>query len=82
VNPQLHDEFAALCAIFYAGEISDEEWALLQVHLAYCDSCRNTFEQYKQIADEVVPAMAASAAPSRKGLRSNRRRLLTPQSAV
>jgi hypothetical protein len=62
VNPQLHDEFTALCALYYSGEISDEEWALLQVHLAYCDSCQSTFEQYKQIATDVIPAMAASAA--------------------
>jgi hypothetical protein len=62
VTLQLHDEFISLCALFYAGEISDEEWALLQVHLAYCDSCRNTFEQYRQIAKDVIPAMAASAA--------------------
>ncbi len=62
MNPQLHDEFVALCALFYSGEISDQEWALLQVHLAYCDSCRSTFEQYKQIAEDVIPAMAASAA--------------------
>jgi Anti-sigma-K factor rskA len=62
VNPQLHDEFIALCALFYSGEISDEEWALLQVHLAYCNSCRSTFEQYKQISKDVIPAMAAAAA--------------------
>jgi len=68
VNPQLHDEFAALCALFYSGEISDEEWALLQVHLAYCDSCRNTFEQYKQITKDVIPAMAASAAAESKAV--------------
>lgn len=66
VNPQLHDEFIALCALFYSGEISDEEWALLQVHLAYCDSCRSTFEQYKQIAKDMIPAMAASAAAELK----------------
>jgi len=64
VNPQLHDEFVALGALFYSGEISDEEWALLQVHLAYCDSCRNTFEQYKQITKDVIPVMAAAAAES------------------
>jgi hypothetical protein len=62
VNPQFHDEFVALGALFYAGELTDEEWALLQVHLAYCDSCRSTFEQYKYIASDVIPAMAASAA--------------------
>jgi hypothetical protein len=62
VNSQFHDEFVALGALFYAGELTDEEWALLQVHLAYCDTCRSTFEQYKYIASDVIPAMAASAA--------------------
>jgi anti-sigma-K factor RskA len=61
VNPQIHDEFVALVALFYSGELTDEEWALLQVHLAYCDTCRSTFEQYKHITANVIPAMAASA---------------------
>ncbi len=61
MNPQLHDEFVTLVALFYAGELSDEEWALLQVHLAYCDVCRSTFEQYKHITSDVIPAMAARA---------------------
>jgi hypothetical protein len=61
VNPQWHDEFVTLCALFHSGELSEEEWALLQVHLAYCDSCRVAFEEYKQLASYVIPAMAASA---------------------
>jgi predicted nucleic acid-binding Zn-ribbon protein len=61
VNPQWHDEFVALCALFPSGELTEEEWALLQVHLAYCDSCRAVFDQYQQIASDVVPVMAASA---------------------
>ena len=62
MTPRFHEEFVALCALFYSGEISDEEWALLQVHLAYCDSCRREFEQYQQIHETVIPAMAAVAA--------------------
>jgi predicted nucleic acid-binding Zn-ribbon protein len=62
VNPQWHDEFVALCALFPSGELTEEEWALLQVHLAYCDSCRVAFDEYRQIASEVIPVMAASAA--------------------
>jgi myosin heavy subunit len=61
VNPQWHDEFVALCALFPSGELTEEEWALLQVHLAYCDSCRMVFDQYQQVASEVIPVMAASA---------------------
>lgn len=62
MNPRLHDEFVALCALFYSGELTDEEWALLQVHMAYCESCRRIFEEFKHVAREVVPAMAMAAA--------------------
>lgn len=62
MTPQLHDEFVTLCALFYSGELSDEEWDLLQVHLAYCDSCQKIFEQYKQVNGAAIPAMAAAAA--------------------
>ena len=62
MNPHFHDEFVRLVPLFYSGELTDEEWALLQVHMAYCDSCRETFEQYEHVASEVIPAMAASAA--------------------
>jgi hypothetical protein len=61
VNPQFHDEFIALCALFFAGELSDEEWALLQVHLAYCDSCRSTFTEFQRLHETAIPAMAAAA---------------------
>jgi hypothetical protein len=58
VNPEFHDQFVALCALFHAGKISDEEWALLQVHMAYCDSCHDRLLQYQRIASEVMLAMA------------------------
>lgn len=63
MNPQWHDEFVALCALFPSGELTEEEWALLQVHLAYCNSCRVVFDQYKQLASDVIPVMAAGAYP-------------------
>lgn len=62
VNPQFHDEFVALCALYYSGEISEEEWALLQIHMAYCDSCHENFLEYQRITSDVIPAMAAVAA--------------------
>lgn len=62
VNPHFHSEFDALVALYYSGEISEEEWALLQIHMAYCDSCHNKFLQYQQIASDVIPAMAAVVA--------------------
>lgn len=62
MNPHFHDEFVALCALYHSGEISEEEWALLQIHMAYCDPCHERFLQYQQIASDLVPAMAAVAA--------------------
>ena len=62
VNPQFHDEFVALCALYYSAEISEEDWALLQIHMAYCDSCHERFLDYQRITSDVIPAMAAAAA--------------------
>jgi hypothetical protein len=75
VNPQLHDEFVALSARCYSGEISEEEWALLQIHMAYCDSCHEGFLENQQIMSNAIPAMAAVAAseldyPPRESARS------------
>jgi hypothetical protein len=67
VNPQFHDELIALCALFFAGELTDEEWALLQVHLAYCDSCLERFEEYQRQSPDVIPLMAASASSQPEG---------------
>jgi hypothetical protein len=85
VNPQFHDEFVALCALYYSGEISEEEWALLQIHMAYCDSCHEHFLQYQRITSDVIPAMAAVAASelddpqrdSAKSLQDAERRLMS-----
>jgi hypothetical protein len=62
VNPQFHDEFVVLSSLYFSGEISEEEWALLQIHLAYCDACHERFLQYQQITSDVIPVMAAVAA--------------------
>lgn len=67
MNPEFHDEFVTLVPLFYSGELTDEEWALLQVHMAYCDSCRETFEQHEYLAAAVIPGMAASAAAESRG---------------
>jgi hypothetical protein len=85
VNPQFHDEFVALCALYHSGEISEEEWALLQIHMAYCDSCHEHFLQYQRITSDVIPAMAAVAASeldqvprdSAKSLKDAEKRLMS-----
>jgi len=62
MNPRFHDEFVALCALYYSGEISEEEWALLQIHMGYCDFCHERFLEYHRISSDVIPAMAGVAA--------------------
>jgi hypothetical protein len=62
LNERFHDEFVRLSALFHTGEITEEEWALLQIHLAYCPSCQATFEQFEKISSGVFPAMAVHAA--------------------
>ena len=43
MNPKLHAGLQSLCALYYSGEISEEEWALLQIHMAYCGPCHARF---------------------------------------
>ncbi|NYF79701.1 hypothetical protein HDF17_002021 [Granulicella arctica] len=43
MTAKLHEELAALCSRFFSGGLSEEEWALLQIHLAYCESCHQDF---------------------------------------
>lgn len=43
MTPQMHTELAAFIERFYREEITDEEWALLQVHMAYCGTCEKEF---------------------------------------
>ena len=39
MNPKLHEGLQILSELYYSGEISEEEWDLLQIHMAYCDPC-------------------------------------------
>ncbi|MFT4111309.1 anti-sigma factor domain-containing protein [Silvibacterium sp.] len=64
MNPDFHEQFVALCALYYSDEITEEEWALLQVHMAYCEPCKQRFLDYQKLATDVIPMMAAAAAAS------------------
>ena len=56
-----HDEFLELCAISTSGELTGEERALLQEHLAACPSCRETIEQYNAVISNSIPALALNS---------------------
>lgn len=64
MNPEFHEQFAALCALYYSDEITEEEWSLLQVHMAYCESCEQRFREFQKLAKHAVPMMASAAAES------------------
>jgi hypothetical protein len=44
ITPQMHTELSALIGRYDCGEITDEEWALLQIHMAYCGSCKKSLK--------------------------------------
>lgn len=54
MNTRLHDELVALRETYFSGDLTDEDWALLQVHLAHCDSCRQAFEQQEQFLQREI----------------------------
>lgn len=43
MTPQVHAELASMCKTFYCSEISDEAWALLQIHMTFCDDLPRGF---------------------------------------
>jgi len=53
-----HDEFLELCAISTSGELTGEERARLQEHLAVCPSCREAMKQYDAVVSKTIPALA------------------------
>lgn len=59
MTPQMHRGLNALIDRFYRDEISEEEWALLQVHMAYCNSCEKEFIERK--ASEATRALERAA---------------------
>jgi hypothetical protein len=48
MTPQMHEELKTLLWLFFLEEISEEEWALLQIHMAYCPDCMMIFRLNEQ----------------------------------
>jgi hypothetical protein len=48
MTSRLHDELRTIGAFFFLGEISEEEWAILQIHMAYCTECFERFRRNEQ----------------------------------
>src|SRR5215475_1998579 len=57
-----HEEYLELCAAATAGELTAEEQARLDAHLASCSECRSAMQEYKAAALHGIAAAAAGFA--------------------
>ena len=57
-----HDEFLELSAVSTSGQLSQEDQARLQEHLAVCSACRDALHEYESIVNEVIPAIGTEEA--------------------
>ena len=58
-----HDEFLELCAVSTSGQLTGEEQKRLQEHLAVCQSCRESLQQFEAVVGQAIPAIAANEEP-------------------
>jgi len=56
--PDPHEEFEELCALSTTGELTAEEWARLNQHLAHCDACRESQRLFESVVAMAIPLMA------------------------
>jgi len=57
-----HEEYLELCAAATAGELTAEEQARLDAHLASCSECRSAMQEYKAASLHGIAAAAAEFA--------------------
>ena len=50
-----HDHYEHLCALASSGQIAPDELKLLKLHMQSCGECRNTYEDFNDIATHVLP---------------------------
>jgi hypothetical protein len=58
-----HEEFRELCAAATAGELSVDEQAKLNVHLAACPGCRQVYQEFDLAVVKSVGALASEHQP-------------------
>src|SRR6516225_2579806 len=58
-----HDQFLRLCAAACAGELTPEEHATLEAHLASCTRCRQAMGGYEAASKQVLAELALDTEP-------------------
>jgi putative zinc finger protein len=59
-----HEEFLELCAAATAGELSADEGARLNAHLAACPECRQAMSEFEAATRLTVSALAQESVPT------------------
>jgi hypothetical protein len=62
-----HGEFEELCALSTTSELTADESARLETHLAHCERCRQRIEQYEGLIATAIPAIGAELQRERGG---------------
>jgi hypothetical protein len=64
LTPDSHEEFLELCALAATGELTAEEWTLLNEHLAQCDACLRASREFEQVVTTTIPVLADESVPA------------------
>ncbi len=56
---QGHEKFKELCAMCVAGNLTENESAELRAHMEACEECRAVYQEYRVLAKEGMPMLAA-----------------------
>jgi hypothetical protein len=51
------EEYAELCALSTSGELSTEEWAELEIHVAECERCEALLRDYTSLVHVAMPKL-------------------------
>ncbi len=60
-----HEEVASLIPAYAIGATDGEEAQWVEAHLAHCARCRALLAEYRQLAEDMLYAVAPAAAPAR-----------------